>query len=83
MARAQIKFLSRGFHAIVNSGGTQRAVHDAAYRVASAAGHGVVVRDMRGGYGGGRPIAFVATHAKTAEEADAAREALESAAYGA
>ena len=79
MASNKIKFIDAGFHAILNSGGTSRAVNDAAYRIASKAGHGTRVRQMMGGFGGGRPIAVVATHAKTPEEAEAAREALESA----
>lgn len=79
MASNKIKFISAGFHAILNSGGTRRAVNDAAYRIAAGAGHGTRVRQMQGGFGGGRPIAVVATHARTPEEAEAAREALESA----
>lgn len=79
MARNQIKFIDRGFHAVLNSGGTARVVGDAAYRIAHQSGHGTRVRTMHGGFGGGRPIAIVATHARTPEEADAAREALESA----
>lgn len=75
----KIKFIDRGFHAILNSGGARRVVSDAAYRIAAKAGHGTRVRQMQGGFGGGRPIAVVATHAKTPAEADAAREALESA----
>ena len=80
MARNKIKFISAGFHAVLNTGGTRRAVNDAAYRIAAKAGNGVRVHQMQGDFGGGRPIAVVATHAKTPEEADAAREALESAA---
>lgn len=83
MARNQIKFLDSGFHRILNSAGSRRVVNDAAYRIAARAGHGTRVRQMQGGFGGGRPIAVVATHAKTPEEADAAREALESASMGA
>lgn len=79
MAKNRIKFLDSGFHRILNSAGTRRAVNDAAYRIAAKAGHGTRVRQMQGGFGGGRPIAVVATHAKTPEEAEAAREALESA----
>lgn len=79
MAQSKIKFIDRGFHAVLNAGGTRRAVSDAAYGIASKAGHGTRVHQMQGGFGGGRPIAVVATHAKTPEEADAAREALESA----
>ena len=41
------------------------------------------MKQMQGGFGGGRPIAIVATHAKTPEEAERDREALESAANGA
>ena len=79
MAKNRIKFLNSGFHRILNSAGTRRAVNDAAYRIAAKAGHGTRVRQMQGDFGGGRPIAVVATHAKTPEEAEAAREALESA----
>lgn len=77
MAQNKIKFIDAGFHAILGRSG--RAVNDAAYRIASKAGHGTRVRQMMGGFGGGRPIAVVATHAKTPEEAETAREALESA----
>lgn len=79
MAKNRIKFLNSGFHRILNSAGTRRAVNDAAYRIAAKSGHGTRVRQMQGGFGGGRPIAVVATHAKTPDEAEAAREALESA----
>lgn len=78
MARNKIKFIDAGFHAILNSGGTARAVSDAAYRIAAKAGNGTRVHQMQGGFGGGRPIAVVATHARTPEAAEAAREALES-----
>ena len=84
MARPnRIKFLDSGFIRILNSAGTRRAVNAAAYRIAHGAGGSVRVKQMQGGFGGGRPIAIVATHAKTPEEAERDREALESAANGA
>lgn len=78
MARNLIKFNSRAFHQILNTAGTARAVNDAAYRISSAA-PGTVVRRKYGGFGGGRPIAYVVTRATTPEEAEEARERLESA----
>lgn len=83
MARNQIKFINAGFHAILNSGGTKRAVNDVAFRMASRAGGTTRVRQMQGGFGGGRPIVIVATHARTPQEAERDREALESVANGA
>lgn len=78
MAQNLIKFNSRAFHQILNSGGTARAVSAAAYRIKAGA-PGTVVRTRHGGFGGGRPIAYVVTQAKTPEEAEEARESLESA----
>lgn len=83
MARNQIKFLDSGFHRILNSAGTRAAVHNAAYSIRARAGEGVRVKETVGEFGGGRPIAFVVTHAKTPEDAERQREALESAANGA
>ena len=78
MAKNLIKFNSRAFHQILNTAGTARAVNAAAYRISSAA-PGTIVRRKYGGFGGGRPIAYVVTQAKTPEEAEEARERLESA----
>lgn len=79
----KIKFNSRGFHQLINTAGVRRAVHDAAYRIKQTAGDGTRVKEIRGGYGGGRPVAFVVTQPKTPEEAEAQRDALERAAHGA
>lgn len=78
MARNLIKFNSRAFHQILNTSGTARAVNAAAYRI-KAGTPGTVVRTRHGGFGGGRPIAYVVTQATTPEEAEEARERLESA----
>ena len=45
--------------------------------------HDAKVRQMVGGYGGGRQVAFVVTKPKTAKESEQQREALESAVHGA
>ena len=81
MAKNTIKFNSSAFRRILTGGGTMRAVTNAAYRMSSRAG-GTVVRSRIGGYGGGRAIAYVVTQPKTPEQAEAQREALESAAHG-
>lgn len=80
--KTQIKFNSAGFRAILMSGGTRAAVSEAASRIASSAGFGPKVRVAAGGYGGGRIVGFVATQAKTPEEAEDQRRALEAAAVG-
>jgi len=82
MASNRIRFNSKAFVRILNSPGTNRVVRDAAYAMASRAGGGVRARVMQGGFGGGRPIGVVATHARTPEEAERQREALESAVAG-
>lgn len=73
-----IKFNSAGFRAILTGGGTKSAVQSAAAQIA-ARGDGLEVKTRVGGYGGGRQIAFVRTTARTLAEAEAQREALESA----
>lgn len=79
--KTYIKFKSQGFHQIINAAGTARVVHDAAYSMATRAG-GLRVREIHGGYGGGRPVAFVVTDGKDAKEAAAQRRALQAAAIG-
>lgn len=80
--KTYIKFISSGFHQVINAPGTSRAVHDAAYRIAAKAGTNVRVKERSGDFGGGRPIAYVVTSAKTPLEAEAARRALEAAVVG-
>ena len=82
MAKNTIRFNDKAFHTIIMSSGTRQAVSNAAGRIYNAAGGGMRVRSMVGNYGGGRPIAFVATTAKTPEEAATQRERLEAAALG-
>lgn len=79
--KTYIKFRSQGFHQVINTAGTARAVHDAAHSIAARAG-GLRVREMHGGYGGGRPVAFVVTSGKTAREAAEQRRALQAATIG-
>lgn len=81
MAANKIKFNSAGFRAILMGSGTRTAVVVAASSVSSRA-PGTKVRPTMGGFGGGRHIAFVATSAKTARDAERQREALESAVHG-
>ena len=81
MPRNQIKFNSRAFHQILNSGGTSHAVHETAYRIAYKAGSGMRVKERHGNFGGGRPIAYVVTHARTPEEAEDQRKRLEGSVY--
>lgn len=78
----KIKFISSGFRRILTGAGTRRAVNDAAHRMSSGV-PGSKVRQMVGGYGGGRQVAFVMTNPKTAKESEQQREALESAVHGA
>ena len=82
MQKTQIKFNSGGFRAILMSGGTRAAVSSAASSIAAASGFAAKVRVVPGGFGGGRIVGFVATQAKTPAEAEAQRQALESAAVG-
>lgn len=79
--RTYIKFKDAGFRAILNSAGTAGMVHDAAYRIASRAG-GLRVKERKGSFGGGRPIAYVVTTAKNPIEAEKQRRALEAAVHG-
>lgn len=81
MARNKIKFNSTGFKAILMGSGTRTAVVSAASALSSRA-PGTKLRPTIGGYGGGRHIAYVATSAKTPEDAERQREALESAVHG-
>lgn len=81
MARNKIKFNSAGFKAILMGSGTRTAVVSAASALSSRA-HGTKLRPTIGGYGGGRHIAYVVTSAKTPEDAERQREALESAVHG-
>lgn len=83
MAHNKIKFNSRAFARIIKSPGTKRLIHDTAYRMRHAANNEDIKVKELAGRGDGRPIAVVATRAKTPEAADAAREALESAAMSA
>lgn len=80
--KTYIKFNSAGFRAILMSSGTRAVVSEAANRIASAAAFKPRVRVIAGGYGGGRMVGFVSTKAKTPEEAEVQRKALESAAVG-
>lgn len=76
----RIIFNSRAFDRILHGAGTVRAISDAAYRMASAA-PGTHVNML---HASTRAIAFVATNKRASpEQAEAQREALESAAHGA
>ena len=81
MARSKIKFNSTGFKAILMGPGTRIAVMIAASDLSSRA-PGTKLRPTIGGFGGGRHIAYVSTSAKTPEDAERQREALESAVHG-
>lgn len=81
-SKTYIKFKSGGFKQILNAPGTASAVHDAAYRIAARAGSGVLVKQTKGKYGGGRTIAYVVTMPKTPLEAEQSRRALEAAVLG-
>ena len=58
-ANVSVKFVSSGFHEVINQTGVGVAVRTVAQDVASKAGHGATVRAFRGSYGGGRPVAIV------------------------
>lgn len=76
--RTRIKFDSKGFRAILLSGGMRQLVRGEADTIASRV-PGASARTISGGYGGGRVIGFVVTKPDNASEAVAQREALESA----
>lgn len=82
MATNKIKFNSKGFRQILVGPGVSAVVASQAFRIANRAGKGVVARTITGNYGGGRTVGFAQTTAKTPEDAERQREALEAAVHG-
>lgn len=72
MADVQIEFISAGFKAILESDGVKELVEDQAKAIADRANG----NNDRGGYGGGRWVAFVSTTDKSSMLAESEDKAL-------
>ncbi len=61
---------------IMNLPALHNDINSRARRIASAAGEGFEATSKRGGFGGGRAIAFVSANTREAQEAEATDKAL-------
>ncbi|MBQ9703915.1 MAG: hypothetical protein IJV68_05160 [Clostridia bacterium] len=86
MKQVEIKFISDGFKAILQSDGTKALVASAAEKIQASAnsgveGDGFTAKTWMGGYGGGRWIASVTSADRAAAVAESENKALSKAVH--
>lgn len=81
-AKVHIEFDHEAFHQIIESGAVRSVLMAQAGRIAAATGSGARSRVIEGGYGGGRPVAFVSVASGDPERFQRFVRALEGAVHG-